>query len=76
MGMSFHRWTSTGSTSFSTDRILAVQRSRAVKVLREGDLLEEADRLIDKQLFQRSMSEWIGYQKIEYSATQCLDITT
>lgn len=76
LGATFHRWTSTGSTSFSTDRILAVDRRRAVKILREGDLLEEADRIIDQQINQRAMSEWVGYMKLDNNCTQCLDITT
>ena len=28
---------------------------------REGDLLEEADQLIDKQIHRRTMSEWAGF---------------
>lgn len=75
-GMRFNRWTSTGSTSFSTDRILAVDNRYAIKVLREGDLLEESDNIIDKQINQRTMSEWIGYEKLDVNATQCMDITT
>lgn len=75
-GMRVNRWASTGSASFSTDRILTVDSRFAVKVIREGDLLEEADRIIDKQLNQRAMSEWVGYMKLDNSATGCLDITT
>jgi hypothetical protein len=76
MGANWHRWNSTGAASFSTDRILAVDDRSAIVLYREGDLLEEADRLIDKQLEQRTMSEWIGFMKWDNEATQCLDITT
>ncbi len=48
----------------------------AVALFREGDLLEESDQLIDKQLHRRSMSEWAGFMKLDGSATACLDITT
>lgn len=74
VGATWHRWTSTGSSAYSTDRILAVDNRRAIKVLTEGDFLEESDKLIDKQLHQRTMSIWQGYMKLDNSATQCLDI--
>jgi hypothetical protein len=73
-GARWHRWTSTGSTSFSTDRILAVDNRGAAALFREDTLLEESDQLIDKQLWQRSMSEWIGFMKLDSNACQCLDI--
>jgi len=76
MGAQWHRWTSTGSASFSTDRILAVDNRGALAIFREDTLLEESDRLIDKQLERRAMSEWVGWMKLDNSATQCLDITT
>lgn len=76
MGARWHRWTSTGSAAFSTDRILAVDNRGALALFREETLLEESDRLIDKQLERRSMSEWIGFMKLDASATQCLDVVT
>lgn len=75
LGAMAHRWTSTNSTAFSTDRILAVDRRFAVKVLTEGDLLDESDKIIDKQINQRAMSYWKGYMKLDNNAAQCLDIT-
>ncbi len=76
LGSQWHRWTSTGSASFSTDRILATDQRGACAVYREGDMLEESDQLIDRQLHQRSMSEWMGFMKLDNNATQCSDITT
>jgi hypothetical protein len=73
-GATWHRWTSTGSTTFSTDRILAVDRRGAACLFREGDLLEESDMLIDRQLHQRTLSEWCGFMKLDLNASQCLDI--
>lgn len=74
MGATYHRWTSTGSAGFGTDKILAVDRSAAVIRLQEGDLLEESDQLIDKQIARRTMSQWVGFQKWDTSATQGLDL--
>jgi hypothetical protein len=74
MGATFHRWTSTGSAGFGTDKIIAVDNSAAIIRLQEGDLLEEADRLIDKQIERRSMSQWVGFQKWDNNATQGLDL--
>lgn len=76
MGAQWHRWTSTGSASFSTGRILAVDNRGALALFREDTLLEESDRLIDKQLERRAMSEWVGWMKLDNAATQSLDITT
>ncbi len=76
MGARWHRWTSTGSTSFSTDRILAADNRGAAILYREGTLLEESDQMIDKQLTRRTMSEWVGVMKADTNASQCLDITT
>lgn len=76
MGARWHRWTSTGSASFSTDRIAGVDNRGAIALYREGDLLEESDRLIDRQVEQRTMSEWVGFMVLDTSAKQCLDITT
>lgn len=75
LGARFHRWTSTGSSSFSTDRIVAVDSRYALARLQEGDLLEESDRIIDKQMERATMSVWEGYQKLDNNASQCLDIT-
>jgi hypothetical protein len=75
LGSEWHRWTSTGSASFSTDRVLAVDARGAAVLFREGDLLEESDQIIDKQLHQRTMSEWCGFMKWDPSATQSLDLT-
>ncbi len=76
IGAQWHRWTSTGSTSFSTDRILAVDSRGSAVLYREDTLLEESDQLIDKQVSRRTMSEWVGVMKLDNNATQCLDITT
>ena len=48
----------------------------AVKVLREGDFLEESDQIIDRQINLRTMSEWVGYANLDDDARECLDITT
>jgi hypothetical protein len=74
LGARWHRWTSTGSASFSTDRILAVDNRGAAALFREDALLEESDQLIDKQLWRRTVSEWVGIMKLDNNATQCLDI--
>jgi hypothetical protein len=74
-GAIFHRWNAP-TTSFSTDRILAVDDRYALSMLREGDLLEESDRIIDKQLNLATITEWRGFKKLDNTATQCLDVTT
>lgn len=76
LGAVWHRWDSTGSASFSTDRILAVDSMGAAVIYREGDLLEESDALIDKQMHRRTISEWVGVMKWDNQASQCLDIVT
>jgi len=75
LGAQWHRWTSTGSAGFGTDRILAVDNRGAVALFREDTLLEESDQLIDKQLWLRSMSEWVGFMKLDGSATQALKLS-
>ena len=45
----------------------------AVFLLHRGVTLS-SDRLIDKQLERRALSEWVGWMKLDNSATQCLDI--
>lgn len=74
-GSVFHRWNAP-ATSFSTDRILAVDSRFALSMLRDGDLLEESDRIIDKQLNMATVSEWRGFMKLDNNATQCLDVVT
>lgn len=74
-GATWHRWRSDGAPSFETDNIVAVDRRNAVGILREGDFLEESDRIIDRQLNQTAMSQWVGYQKIDNSATVLYDGT-
>lgn len=76
LGAMFHRWTSTGSSSFSTDRILAVDSRFALSMLQEGDMLEESDRIIERQMERATMSVWRGFKKLHNNAAQCLDITT
>ena len=75
MGASWHRWTSTNSPAFGADRILAVDDRLAVVLYREGDLLEEADQLIDKQIHRRTLSEWIGFMKMDNAGSQALKLT-
>lgn len=74
MGATWHRWTSTGSSSFGTNKILAVDDRLACVLYREGDLLEEADQLIDKQLHRRTMSEWVGFMVWDPAGIQSLTI--
>jgi hypothetical protein len=75
LGGTLHRWTSTNSTSFSTDRIVAVDSRYAIGTLMDGDMLEESDALIDRQINRRTMSYWKGYKKLDVNASQCLDVT-
>jgi hypothetical protein len=74
LGAAWHRWTSTGSASFGTNKILALDERVAIVCLREGDLLEESDNLIDKQLHQRSMSEWVGFMIWDAAGAQTLSV--
>lgn len=62
LGATLHRWTSTGSATFAGQNgVLAIDDRLSMVLYREGDLLEEADQLIDKQLHRRTMSEWVGF---------------
>jgi len=61
-GAKWHRWSDTGSTSFSTTKVIGIDRRLAAVMFREGDLLEESDQLIDRQVHRRTMSEWLGFQ--------------
>jgi hypothetical protein len=72
LGAQWHRWTSTGSSSFASNRLLGVDSRGAVVLYREGDLLEESSQLIDKQLYQRTMTEWVGFMKLDPNASQVL----
>jgi len=76
LGADWHRWTSTGSAAFSTDRILALDPRLALVQYTEQGVLTETDRLIDRQLERTVVSKWTGFGKLDYQATQCLDITT
>ncbi len=76
MGAEWLRWTSTGSAAFSTDRILAVDNRLALVQYTEQGVLTESDRLIDRQFERTVVSKWTGFGKLDYNATQCLDITT
>lgn len=75
-GADWHVWRSTNSTSFSTDRVLAVDNSIALQEYSWGGVQTESDRLIDQQVERSTISEWAGFLKLDGSATQCLDITT
>lgn len=75
MGAMWHRWRSTGAPSFASDNILAVDNRSAIAVLREGDFIEESDKIIDRQINQLAMSQWTGYQKLDFNATQLYDGT-
>ena len=75
MGAAWHRWTSANSQGFGTDRILAVDERFAAVLYREGDLLEEADQMIDKQIHRRTLSEWIGFAKWDNQASAALKLT-
>jgi hypothetical protein len=75
IGAEWHRWTSTGSASFSTDRILALDTRLALVQYTEQGVLTETDRLIDRQLERTVVSKWTGFGKLDYQATQCLDIS-
>lgn len=74
IGAEWHRWTSTGSTSFSTDRILAFDTRLALVQYTEHGVVIETDRLIDRQFESTVVSKWTGFGKLDYNATQCLDI--
>lgn len=74
LGAHWHRWTSTGSSSYSTDKILALDERSGIVCLREGDFLEESDSLIEKQIQQRTMSEWVGFMVWDPASNQTLTV--
>jgi hypothetical protein len=76
IGAEWHRWTSTGASAFSTDRILALDTRLALVQYTEQGVITESDRLIDRQFERTVVSKWTGFGKLDYNATQCLDITT
>lgn len=75
MGAAWYRWDSTGSSAFSTDRILAVDSSLALEQVTEQGVMTESDKLIDRQLERTAISKWTGFAKLDYQAIQVLDIT-
>jgi hypothetical protein len=74
-GAMWHRWRSSGAPSFASDNILAIDNRSAIGILRVGDFLEESDRIIDRQINQLAMSEWVGYQKFDNEAVVLFDGT-
>ncbi len=74
LGATWHRWTSTGSATFGANRVLAVDDRLAMVLYREGDLLEEADQLIDKQIHRRTMSEWVGFMVWDPAAISVMTV--
>jgi hypothetical protein len=76
LGAEWHRWTSTGSASFSNDRILALDNRLALVQYTEQGVMTESDRLIDRQFERTVVSQWTGFGKLDYNATQCLDIVS
>jgi hypothetical protein len=75
-GSTWHRWTSTGSAGYGTTKVVSFDDRVAMVMYREGDLLEEADQLIDKQLHRRSMTEWVGFMTWDTAGIQILDRQT
>lgn len=75
MGATWHVWRSTGSTTFSTDRVLAVDNSIALEQVTEQGVMTESDKLIDRQMERTAISKWTAFAKLDAAATQCLDIT-
>jgi hypothetical protein len=73
LGASWHRWTSTGSAGYGSRNIVAVDDRLAMVLYREGDLLEEADQLIDKQIHRRTLSEWVGFMVWDPAGIQVLN---
>lgn len=70
-------WSSLGSASFSTDRILSFDNRQAMVQYTEGGApLIETQRLIDRQWERIVVSKRTGFGKLSYGATQCLDVTT
>lgn len=76
MGANWFVWRSTGSTSFSTDRILAIDNSIALEQITEQGVMTETDKLIEKQMERTAITKWTGFAKMDPNATQCLDIVT
>lgn len=75
IGCEWYRWSSTGSSAFSTDRILALDTAQALVQYTEQGLMIEADRLIDRQFERTVISKWTGFGKLDYNATQCFDLS-
>jgi hypothetical protein len=75
MGANWQRWDSTGSTNFSTDRILAIDNRFALEQVTEQGVVTESDKLIEAQIDQSVITKWTGFAKLDYNAAKCLDIT-
>ncbi len=63
LGAEWHRWTSTGSAAYSTDRILALDNRLALVQYTEQGVGTESDRLIDRQFERTVISKWTGFGK-------------
>jgi hypothetical protein len=74
MGASWHRWDSTGCTHLHSYVILAVDNRLALEQVTEQGVMTESDRLIDKQFERTAISKWTGFAKMDYNATQALDV--
>jgi hypothetical protein len=75
MGATWNRWDSTGSSSYSTDRILAVDGRRALEQVTEQGIMLETEKIIRKQLQGSAITKWTGWAKLDYAASKVLDVT-
>lgn len=73
LGAEWHRWTSPAVASFQ-DRILALDTRLALVQYTEQGVITETDRLIDRQFEQTVVSKWVGFGKLDYEATQALNL--
>lgn len=73
-GATLHKWDSTGATNFPSLAILAVDGRYALEQVTEQGLTLETDKLITSQWERIAMSKWTGFSKLDYDATQVLDV--
>lgn len=73
VGAKLLRW---GSTAvLPTDYVLGVDERFALEQVTEHGIVTEVDRLIDRQIESTAVTKWVGFVKLDTSASQALDVT-
>jgi hypothetical protein len=73
-GAKWYRWDNLQAVGLLNSLVIAVDQRYALEKLTEGGTVVDSDNIIRRQVRGTSISNWVGWHKLDYNAVEILDV--